>query len=147
MERIVLQLIAAVVGTIGFSLIFNVGKRFLAAAAAGGFITWGVFLICQELLFLDVLLCTILAAALGQIYAEVMARIFKSPTTVFFIPAAVPLIPGGSLYNTMSAAVNRDWGLLRYHGMQTLMGTLGIAIGLSLVSAVLYVTINYKKRK
>ena len=147
MEKYIVQLIAAVIGTIGFSLIFNVGKKFLAVAAAGGFITWGVFLICQELLVLDVLLCTILAAALGQIYSEIMARVFKSPTTVFFIPAAVPLIPGGSLYNTMSAAVNRDWGLLRYYGMQTLMGTLGIAIGLSLVSAVLYVINNYKNRK
>lgn len=147
MERIIFQLIAAVVGTVGFSLIFNVGKKFLAAAAAGGFITWGSFLVCQEIFVLDVLLCAVLAAAIGQIYAEFMARIFKSPTTVFFIPAAVPLIPGGSLYNTMSAAVNRDWGLLRYRSMQTLMGTLGIAIGLSLVSAVLYVVNNYKKHK
>lgn len=39
-----------------------------------------------------------LAACLG---AEVVARLIKSPATVFSIPAIIPLVPGIMLYQTM----------------------------------------------
>lgn len=147
MKEMIFQLISGTVGSLGFSLIFNVGKKHLFPAALGGLLSWAIYLLCNRLFCMDMLISTILASACSQIYAEILARIFKSPTTVFFIPAVVPLIPGGTLYNTMYSAVFQDWTNFRSYGVNTLLTTLGISIGLSFVSAVLYILakISYKK--
>ena len=147
MEDAIIQMIAGMLGSLGFSLLFNLGKKHLIPAALGGFIAWGVYLLCMSVSWMGVLLSTIAASLVSQIYSEVLARIYKAPTTVFAIPAVVPLIPGGSLYNTMYAAVMKDWTQFRYYGVQTLWGTLGIAIGLSFVSGILYIAVNHARNK
>jgi uncharacterized membrane protein YjjB (DUF3815 family) len=147
MENVIIQLISGMLGSLGFSLLFNVGKKFLPPAALGGFLTWGVYLLCMSFSGMGVLMSTVIASAICQIYAEILARIYKTPTTVFVIPAVVPLIPGGSLYNTMYSAVIKDWVQFRYYGAQTLWGTLGIAIGLSFVSGILYIAANHARNK
>ncbi len=147
MNEIVVQLLSAFVGSFGFTLIFHVGKKQLLPAALGGLLAWGVYLLCQHALHFNGFVCTVTAAACAQVYAEILARIYKSPTTVFFIPAAVPLIPGGSLYNTMYAAVFQNWEQCKVYGIQTLEGTLGIAVGLSFIAAIPYILANLAKQK
>ena len=147
MESIVTQLISGTLGSLGFSLIFNVRKKYLIPAALGGLLAWGVYLLAIRLSGIDVLIATVIASVCCQIYSEIFARIYKTPTTVFVIPAVVPLIPGGSLYNTMYAAVMKDWVQFHAYGVQTLLGTLGIPIGLSFVSGILFVAVNHAKRK
>ena len=147
MENAITQLISGMLGSLGFSLIFNVDKKHLISSALGGLVAWGVYLLCMRLPWMGVMMATVIASVCSQIYAEILARIYKAPTTVFVIPAVIPLIPGGSLYNTMYAAVMKDWTKFRYHGVQTLWGTLGIAIGLSFVSGILYVAANRAKCK
>jgi len=141
------QLLTAFFGSLGFSLIFNVGKRYLVPASLGGILSWAVYLLCYDYFHIDLMVSTVISAACCQIYAEILARIMKCPTTVFYIPAVVPLIPGGSLYNTMYAAVYKDWAQFQNYGMQTLQVTLGIAVGISFVSGILYVITKYAYRK
>lgn len=141
------QLLASMVGALAFGMVFNVSRKYDIQAALGGLVSWGTYLLCMNGFGLDVMVSTIVSAAACQIYAEILARIFKAPTTVFYIPAVVPLVPGGSLYNTMYAAVFRDWVQFRVYGIQTLQGTLGIAIGASFVSAVLYVVTRMSQMK
>ena len=57
------------------------------------------------------------------------------------------LHPGGALYNTMYAAVFQDWAGCKSYGFQTLQATLGIAIGISFVSAVLHMLTNLAHRR
>lgn len=45
------------------------------------------------------------AAIAVTIYAEIFARIKKTPTSTFLIVPMIPLIPGGVLYYTMSYAL------------------------------------------
>ena len=47
MEKDLLQLITAALGSLGFSLIFNVRGRPLLFGALGGLIAWGVYLGCR----------------------------------------------------------------------------------------------------
>ena len=147
MKEIIVQLITAMFGSLGFSLIFNVGKRYLLPASIGGLLSWIVYLLCVNLLSMDLMTATIVSAACCQIYAEMFARIMKCPTTVFYIPAVVPLIPGGSLYHTMYAAVYRNWDQFQSYGLQTLQVTLGIAVGISFVSGILYIMTNSARRR
>ena len=45
-ERVV-QLVAAALGTLGFCLIFNLRKKYIAVSTVGGFLCWGIFLLLQ----------------------------------------------------------------------------------------------------
>ena len=75
------------------------------------------------------------AAAFALSYSELMAKALKTPATLFVIPAIIPLVPGGSLYYTMSYAVHRDVANARLYGTRTLETALAIAAGISFVLA------------
>ena len=135
METVLLQLLASFLGALGFSLIFNVEKRFLIPCSLGGILVWSAYLVASLSLGWDDLLSAACSAACCQLFAEIMARVLKAPTTTFCIPALVPLIPGGSLYRTMDAAISRDLTAFKNYGGATLKIAFGIAIGLSFASA------------
>lgn len=132
MNQNVLQLITAMTGSMGFALLFHVRPRLILPAALGGFFNWGIYLISAR--FLDgVLTPSVITAAFSALYAELMARRFKAPATVFFIPTIIPLIPGSTLYYTMSSMVSKDWNAAREFGYTTAQYALGIAAGASLI--------------
>ena len=77
---------------------------------------------------------------------ELLARLAKTPATVFYITALVPMIPGGLLYRTMDAALSRNWENFISRGSDTLYTTLGLAAGLGLVSGILHLFLQKKKK-
>ena len=131
-------LITSFFGSLGFALVFRVKRSGILAAALGGVITCGVHLVCIELFSTTLFFSSLAAGAASQIYAQILARITRSPATVFYITSLIPLIPGGSLYRTMDALVSGEIGAFSHYGTQTLQVTLGLAIGVSLVAAVLH---------
>ncbi|MBQ3075805.1 MAG: threonine/serine exporter family protein [Clostridia bacterium] len=141
-----IQLITSFFGSLGFALVFNVNKKILFPCACGGVICCGIYLICYDCFCLHLFLANLAAGAVCQIYAECLARLLKSPATVFYITALIPMIPGGSLYRTMDAAVSRNFSLFYRHGAETLYTTLGLAIGISLVSGILHLLRRKKKK-
>ena len=50
MQGTVVQLIAALLGALGFSLVFGLHKRHLLLASLGGLLTWGVYLLIYHFL-------------------------------------------------------------------------------------------------
>ena len=49
-----------------------------------------------------------------------MARVLKTPTTTFIITGLIPLIPGGSLYYTMTNAFSGNLQTFIEKGLYTL---------------------------
>ena len=143
----IIHLVTAGIGALGFSLLFNVRKELLPAAAFGGFLDWGVYMMAEWFFGGGVFLPSVVAAAFASIYAEAMARVEKAPATVFYIPALIPLIPGGSLYYTMSYAVLGQWDLVKSYGASTAYCALGIAVGMSLVLSVDFTFRKLRGRK
>lgn len=134
MQHTVMQLITAMTGSMGFCLLFHVRTRLILPAAFGGFLSWGIYLLSAHFIP-GVLVPSVLTSAFCAIYAELLARILKAPATVFFIPAVIPLIPGSTLYYTMSYLVRKDWAAANEYGALTAQYALGIAAGASLVWA------------
>ncbi len=133
--RILIQLLSAFAGSFGFALLFGLRRRYLLPAALGGMLTWGLYLLLEALLASG-FLCCLAASAFAVVYAEVLARLMRTPATLFVIPAVIPLVPGSSLYYAMSCAVQRDFIGAREYGAQTLEFALAIAAGMSFVLAV-----------
>jgi len=133
------EFITATLGAIGFSLLFHVRRQLLPYAAIGGLATWSIYRLCLFLLgsASGVFLPTLIGAAFAALYAEIMARLLKTPATVLYIPSVVPLIPGSMLYYTMAAAVRTDLSVLTY-GALTVEYTLAIAVGTAAIWAIFF---------
>lgn len=128
MDRFI-QLLAAGAGSLGFSLLFNTRGAQLIWATLGGFLSWSVYLAAYALYPSDPV-CYFLAAVVLTIYAEIMARLRKTPATVYLVAGTIPLIPGASLYRTMSSAVTGDAQAALRHGVSTLLLAAAIAAGI-----------------
>ncbi|MBO7353099.1 MAG: threonine/serine exporter family protein [Lachnospiraceae bacterium] len=127
------QIIAAVFSAIGFSLLFNIHGRKLIITAVGGAITWGVYLIVftqTENVFLACFVATMAIMA----FAEIMARIAKTPVIILLVPMLVPMVPGGDLYRMMTNLVMDNSGQVRFYGHQLVMEVGAIAFGIIVIS-------------
>ena len=112
MESLIIQLIAAGVGTLGFAMLYNVRGKKLFWATFGGFLGWAFYDFLHLFTDSNYLSC-FGAAMLLHIYAEWMARRQKTPATVFFVAAAIPLIGRAALPHDVSgygAGVERICG-------------------------------------
>ena len=110
----------------------------------GGIITTLVYLLCLKTFNLNAILTNLIAAFVGGIYAEVMARIIKSPNTSFILPSLVPLVPGAALFFTMYNLINYNSQAMLSSLGSVLIGTLSIALGL-VVSSVIFRYIKFKR--
>lgn len=131
------MLLSGLVGTMGFCIVFRVKKDKLISGCIGGILSLLIYFVCIECGLND-FFQNMFAAIGATFYAEMMARIKKAPSTVFLIPAVIPLTPGSLLYYTMEAAVEGNEAQTKYYGEKTAMVALGIALGIVLVSAVFY---------
>ena len=129
----IIGIIAAFFGTLGFTVVFRSKKQHIFMIAAGGALSWAVYLISAQI-FTSEPLCYFTASAAVGIYSEIFARILKTPTTNIFAVAVLPLIPGGALYYTMRCAVNGEWKNFLSQGYATLGIAIAIALGILTVS-------------
>lgn len=129
------QVITAFWGSFTFAILFGIkGKRIFFAGLAG-FLTWGVCIIIN--IAIPSLAVPYFASAIfATIYAEIFARIFKTPTTTFLVPAIIPLVPGGYLYYTMTYAVVEEFIYCGEMARTTLTVALALAGGIMAVSSI-----------
>ena len=108
--EILLQIVMAMIGALGFGLLFHISGSRLITIMLGAAVNWGVYLLAMQWYDNRVtafFVSTLATAAL----AEVLARLLKAPV----ITLLVPLIPGGDLYYTTLALVQGDTaGFARY---------------------------------
>lgn len=125
----VVQIITGFIGSLGFAILFNIRGKRLIAAAFGGFLSWSLFVVFNIFINNDPV-NYFFVALLVSIYAEVMARVMKTPTTTFITTSLIPLIPGGSLYYTMAYAFSSDFENFLTKGLYTLQLAAALAIGI-----------------
>lgn len=126
------QIISAFVGSFGFAIFFNIKGKKIPYAGLGGGATWWVYLILQT--YLGAFVATLIASIFVGIFAEVMARISRTPATIFLTAAAIPLIPGSSLYYTMAGMLLENSEQIRTCGIRCITLALAIALGFMIVA-------------
>ena len=124
-----MQIFTGFLGSLGFSILFNIRGRKLLVASLGGLISWTIFLLLQPVFPREATRYFFASAAI-TVYSEVFARVLKTPTTTFLVSSIVPLIPGGSLYYTMNYALNEQWDLFVQKAFSTLELALALAVGI-----------------
>lgn len=139
-----MQLLRIIVGTIGtfaFSVTFNIRNKRLLFSTIGGLLSC----ICFEFsstFFQNEAFCCFISSTVTSLYSEILARVLKTPTTTFFIPSLLPLIPGGSLYNTMAYAISQDSEKFKIHFVNTIWIAAALALGIVLTSALFQLVVS-----
>ena len=119
----IVQLFTGAAGSVAFGILFHMKKKHLPLAALGGFLGWLFF--------------PTLAAAFGiDLFAEILARSFRSTSTSFFVTSVIPLIPGSTLYYCMRSVVEGNLHQAWNYGRDTFLYALGIAAGMSIAWAI-----------
>lgn len=140
-----IQILAAFCGTLGFGFLFNIRGRKLWYAAVGGLGTWALFLALgfltenEALRYFIVSLCS-------TAYAEILARRLKTPATTFCIITLIPLVPGGALYYTTTAALCGDTAQFIPKLINTVQLAVALSLGIVIVTAACKLFIKKKIR-
>ena len=135
--EILKMLITALLGTAGFSIIFRTKPAHILPAAVGGMMTCGVYLFFDRLgcaLFLS----NFLASLAAVLYSGILARVLKTPSTIFVALCIIPLVPGSGLFYSMRHLIVWDRALFFAYGPSAMQIALGIAAGIVLESAVVH---------
>lgn len=135
MVESIIQIAITFFAAMGFAFFFNVYRKHIIITSIGATITWCIYKACA--LFISGYFIPVMIAALfAAFYSEFLAWRTKAPTPVFYIISVIPLIPGRALFYTMSEAVAANWSQCSYYGFMTLEFAAGIAVGISLVTAI-----------
>ena len=145
MRNEIIQIIMGFIGSLGFGILFNVRGKRLIFASIGGLLSWGLFVLFSMFLKSEPL-NYFLVALIISIYAEIMARILKTPTTTFITTSLIPLIPGSSLYYTMAYAFNSDVNNFFTKAVYTLQLASCLALGI-IIAVTLTQIITRSKEK
>ncbi len=142
----ILQITTGFVGSIGFAVLYNIrGIRFVFASL-GGLFSWSAYLGLGAFIPNEVARYFIVAALIS-LYAEIMARLLKTPTTTFIITSLIPLIPGSSLYYTMTNAFLGNGGDFIERGIMTLSLSGALAAGIIVVAGFAKIVKHSKNTK
>ncbi len=147
MIEIIIKIIAGVISTIGFAIIFRVRPKHIPYAAIDGLIACVVYFVSLQIFNNDLFVSNILASFACAGFAEIFARIDKAPSTIFLLPGCIALVPGGSLYQAMRNLMIQDYNEFGSQLVTTLKVGIAIAGGIIAVSIIRYFLNKIKEKK
>ena len=124
---------ACTVALLGIAVIFDVPPKKMFWAMVGSIISCVLMLIGDKY-GLDPLITNMIATAIPCVYCEIMARMLKTPTTVFMIPTLLPLVPGSRLYYTMFYLFSGEQELFLDNMLIAVKICTGIAVAIIVVT-------------
>lgn len=129
-----IQLPAAFIGTLGFSALFGVPRKYYLSCGVTGMLGWGLFLLLVPLL--SVAGAAFFAALLVAMVSHLLAWARCCPVTLFLICGIIPLVPGGGIFWTAYHLVANHLQLAASTGFIALKVTIAIAGGIIIATAI-----------
>lgn len=138
---------SCLVGAVGFAVMFNIPFKQIAIQIADIVVTYAIYLVMNYYLghgqlFVNILTVTVFAALI----AEILARVCKAPSTIFLVPPIIVFIPGGALYYAFSYLIAGNLSLAQSWGLDAGITVLGLAVGISVVTALFQLVYPVKGR-
>lgn len=128
-----IQCLAAMVGCMGFSLIFNIHGFGALLCVLGGGLSWAAYCVVVHFGGGEVM-AYFVAAIVSAAYSETMARVRKCPAIAYLVVSIFPMIPGAGIYYTTGHLVRGDMSSFASQGTKTIAIAGAIAVGILMVS-------------
>ena len=131
-----IQLAAAFVGTVGFSVLFGAPRRYYLSCGLAGMAGWGIYLALASAGSTHVVGAAFLGALTVAVISHLLAKVRRCPVTVFLICGIIPLVPGGGIFWTAYYLVSNQLQLAATTGFTALKVTISIAGAIILAAGV-----------
>lgn len=136
MFELIWRSIGALVAVMGFGIVLRVPRRFLLWAGIDGAVGWFIYLIIEQMTG-SMLASTFLGAVGIAVGAHLCARIFKTPVTIFMIPANLTIVPGAGMYRIVYYILRSEHEMSSYYFQQTILAAGMIAVAIFIVNIIL----------
>ncbi len=131
MIHLIAHIVTSFVGTVGFSAMFNVDKRYYLSCGLTGTAGWLVYKMLYGAYSMP--MATFFGVVVVTLLSRILAVYKKCPITIFLASGIFPLYPGATVYYTAFYLVMDDL-------MQALdKGILAIKIAFAIVLAIVFV--------
>lgn len=128
-----------------FGVIFNSPRNRLLHCGFVGAVGWLVYLASRDLLLEgDAVKASFLGAFAVAVVAHLFSKWYRTPMIIFSVAGIIPLVPGGTAYNTMRNVMEKSYDAATVYAMEVLMISGSIAMGL--VFAEVIIQMIFKKK-
>lgn len=128
------NIVCSFLGTLAFSILFNVPKKYYMYCGLTGMAGWLVYCAAEPFASATV------AAFFGTLVVVLLSRIFavwrKCPITVFLISGIFPLVPGASVYYTAYYLVTGELRMAAIKGLDSVKIAFAIVFGIACVFSI-----------
>lgn len=133
-----LQTLMGALGSLFFAVLFRVRGKRLLFAFLGGLLSWGSYCLAG-LFFIHDALRYLAATTILTLYAEILARRLRCPSTILLVTGWIPLIPGGSLYYSISKLVTGNPADFMHQAFQTVLLMIAMSAGVLLAMTLVHI--------
>lgn len=123
------QLIASMVGTLAFVILFNVPPKEYLFCAAGGGISWTAYLLLIGQ-GADPAIASLGATFILTIAARGLSILRRCPVTVFLVTGIFTLVPGAGIYYSAYYLIMNELVQFGNKGLETFKVAGAIALGI-----------------
>lgn len=122
------------IGTVAFSVLFNVQKKYYVYCGITGMIGWMSYYFLVP--YVSVTMATFFATMIVVLVSRIFAVWRKCPITVFLISGILPLVPGLGIYDTAYYFVVGKLGLAAQKGIESLKLAFSIVLGIVFIVSI-----------
>lgn len=132
--RIPIQLIAALLATIAFAILYGVPRNRCFSAGLVGMLGWTVYLLVSRYSVAGPFAANFLAATVVACLSRAFAKFLRCPRTIFLICGIFPLIPGGGVFWSAYYVASGQLPLALSSGMSAIKSTIAIVLGIMIAA-------------
>jgi uncharacterized membrane protein YjjB (DUF3815 family) len=139
----IIQAISAFFATAAFSILFYLPKKYIIHAGMTGSFGWFIYLIVMEFSN-DKIVANFIATLVIALTSHCLARIYKTPVTMFLIPGVIPLVPGAGMYQIVQSMVDNSVDRTAYYFLETMQMAGAIALGIFIIDTFFRRSVKHK---
>lgn len=128
------NMVCSFVGTLCFSIIFNVPNQFYFYCGLTGMTGWMCY--CYVAQYTTAAIATFFGTIIVVLMSRILAVWRKCPITVFLISGIFPLVPGAGVYYTAYYFVTNSLSLATQKGIDSLKIAFAIVLGIVFVVSI-----------
>lgn len=128
----IIQVIAAFMATIFFSIMFNVNKKQLWFCGIVGGCGWAMYLFTSDIGF-TIVTSSFFAAVVVSVLSHILAIYRRNPVTTYQISGIIPIVPGAGMYRSLLYLIQDELTLANEYLVETLQIAGSIAVAMLLV--------------
>ena len=121
-------------GVLGIGIRLNIAKKNLLTGALGGLFSMIIFNLLT--IYTPQSATVFLTAFFASVFSEIMARLRKTPVTVFLPLSITPILPGKDVYDAITLAIHQNTQQFIENIISVFSATMSIAIGIITVRTI-----------